>query len=229
METNSIASRSSGRRFSVRKLAGVLFLLITLLAVFLENITPLFIVLLYLAVFILFIVGEFVANEPEHSLIIDSQGLTFIHRRGRYFIPWNNVQRIDIPTTFQFPNTKKLNYIGIKLKRPREHYESVPLKLASRILIEQRELQGLVAKQACSGGSCDLGDVADQIYWTSDDGHNLDGLIAMYASRSDNLAKYLGFQVFISSEAFLEDIDIVLKKVSMAKNESNMYLNTRQP
>lgn len=222
-------SKLAGTRVPLRLLACIFVIVLLVIQVGFDITSPIVLIAAYSMCLILFLAGHILAGEPEHSLELNESGLRFNHKRGSFFVEWSNIQRVDIPSVFHFPESKNLNYIGIKLKEPLAHYESIPLRLASRILMEQRELQVMLAKEACSSGSCDLSKLTDQIEWQDKSGMRLAGLIAMYASRGEVSNQFLGFHIFISGESFVNDLDDVLKEIIVMKNRANIHINTRQP
>lgn len=222
-------SKLAGMRVPLRLLAFIFVIVLIFVQVGFDITSPIFLIGSYSMCLILFLAGHILAGEPEHSLELTDAGLRFNHKRGSFFVEWSNIQRVGIPSVFHFPESKSLNYIGIKLKEPLSHYESIPLRLASRMLIEQRELQVMSAKEACSSGSCDLSKLTDQIEWQDKSGMRLAGLIAMYASRSEVSNQFLGFHIFISGESFAKGLDDVLKEINVMKIKANVHINTRQP
>ncbi len=59
--------------------------------------------------------------EPEVSITLSPDGLSYHHRRGSLFIEWENVQRFDIPKSLDGLETIELPFIGIRLKKSTQY------------------------------------------------------------------------------------------------------------
>ena len=44
------------------------------------------------------LLGLLKTREPDHSLSISKENIDYQHRKGRWQLPWSNVQRIDVPS-----------------------------------------------------------------------------------------------------------------------------------
>ncbi|GAB2996204.1 DUF2982 domain-containing protein [Psychrosphaera aestuarii] len=225
----NMPSKVSSHLYIMRLIAFTVAAIFTLVFALFDVFNSKVLLIVYAVCIIAFFLGYIFSQEPENTLSLTEEGIKYNHKYGSVFLPWSNIQRIGIPTTYDFLSQKELNYIGIKLKHSVQHYESIPLRMASRVLLEQRELQTLIVKENCGKGGCSFESFVDQIEWTDKSGNKFEGLVAMYANRSELLSQYLGYHVFISGNAFHDEIDVVLNRLMSAKKLTNVHLNYRQP
>jgi len=167
------------------------------------------------------LLGFFKFTEPEHALKLTQNGFYYFHRRGEVYCPWSNVLRIDIPNLSEDFDGGDLNLIGIRFREPEEFYQSIPLRLASRILVEQRPLWFGAAKQSCQSGTCVPEEFIDSVEHKSDAGTHYKGLIAMFVYRYELLARLLGFQLYIPVSSCDESIYKLLNLLKEVKKESD--------
>ena len=138
--------------------------------------------------------------EPEITLIIDSKGLRYFHRRGEVKIEWENIQRFDQPRVSQGLESIDLPYIGIKLKAVGPVLDSISLRLASGLLTEQRPLL-----MTASAQEEDLSILEEQMSAEFspfiEDGDRYKGVLAMFGHRCQLLAQHLGFHIYLATDA----------------------------
>ena len=157
----------------------------------------------------LFSFGLELDRVPEVAITCHESGLIFHHKHGNINIGYENIVRVGVPTTYHPQQRLSLGYVGIKLRDPEKLYEILPLRLASRLLLEQKDLQISAGKEHCSTGRCDIDTLVDQIEWRSPSGIVYTGVIGMFANRSEVLNRELGFHFYISEQA----VDISVDKV----------------
>ena len=157
----------------------------------------------------LFMFGLELDRVPEVAITCCESELTFHHKHGNIKISYENIVRVDVPSTYHPQLRQRLSYVGIKLRDPEKLYEALPLRLASRLLLEQKDLQISAGKEHCSTGRCDIDTLVDQIEWRSPSGIIYTGVIGMFANRSEVLNRELGFHFYISEQA----VDITVDKV----------------
>lgn len=150
------------------------------------------------------ILGLAKVYEPETTLSLDEQGLSYFHRRGKVLINWDNIQRVDIPQVTQGLDTTELSYIGIKLKQLNPILDNISLRLAAGLLTEQRPLLVTAASQ--------LQDLATlEIYLGAEfsplvvDGDRYRGVLAMFGHRCVMLNTQLGYHLYIPHDSLDRD------------------------
>lgn len=146
------------------------------------------------------ILGLAKVYEPETTLSLDDKGLTYFHRRGKVFIGWDNIARVDIPRVTNGLDTIELSYIGIKLKHLNPILDNISLRLAAGLLTEQRPLLVTAASQ-----DADLATL--ETYLGAEfgplviEGDRYRGVLAMFGHRCVMLDTRLGYHLYIPHDS----------------------------
>jgi hypothetical protein len=130
--------------------------------------------------------------EPEFFLQYDAQGVCYQHRHGRWLLPWHSFLYSGIP---QY-NQHGLGYIGFKVTDYDSFLRQLPLRLAVRIMTEQRALYVEAVRRGCSSGQCASELLADNGQFCTAN-QQYSGIKAAFAHRMQQLSAQTGFDVFI--------------------------------
>lgn len=168
----------------------------------------------------LLLLGVLKNSEPKRFLRIDESTLTFYHRYGEFQCEWSLISRIDIPQINQLQGRQSFNYIGLRFDNREAFYDNFPLRLASRLLTEQRNLLLAVASNGCSTGQCVPEDFVDAAEYKMPNGRIYRGLIGMFANRCELLREHLGFQLYIPLSNSEKSPHEVLNLLKETKNQS---------
>ncbi|MGS0682954.1 DUF2982 domain-containing protein [Shewanella sp. 125m-7] len=137
--------------------------------------------------------------EPEVTVKLTSEGVSYFHRRGQFDITWDNIQRLDQPRVSQGLEILTLPYIGIKLKKVSPVLECISLRLAAGLLTEQRPLL-----MTASAQDEDLSTLENQMVEEFspfiEDNDRYKGVLAMFGHRCRILDTHLGYHLFISTD-----------------------------
>jgi len=118
--------------------------------------------------------------------------------KGGWVIKWTNVQKIGICTYAQEGWHQPLPWIGVKLKHYSPYLTSICPRVATEILLSQRALLYLGAKQHQQGQNFeDI--VLDSHAYLNSDGREFKGLLAMLANRMRYQREYYDYDIFIST------------------------------
>lgn len=134
--------------------------------------------------------------EPEVSVTLSAEGLSYHHRRGRLLIEWGNIQRFDSPKSRDGLETIELSFIGIRLKKINPVLDMIPGRLATGLLTEQRPL-------LMSAVTLDESLEALEDYLNSEftplliNGDRYRGVLAMFGHRCEMLNRNLGYHLYI--------------------------------
>jgi hypothetical protein len=172
----------------------------------------------------LILLGYLKKDEPQCRIKITDEGLTYYHRANSVFIEWQNISRMDIPTESRLEGGQSYEFIGIKVKDVEHFYDRFPLRLASRLLIEQRPLWLALAGKSCSSGQCVPEDFIDSIECKLSSNRIYNGLIAMFVHRAETLNRLLGFHFYISTKSLTLSPSKVL---NLLQDTKNTQLNTK--
>lgn len=130
--------------------------------------------------------------EPQYFLQYDSQGVQYLHRHGSWVLAWDGFLYSGVP---QY-NQQSMAYIGFKVTDYDSFLQQLPLRLAVRIMTEQRALYLEAVRQGCASGQCasellvegERFNTARQQY---------SGIKAAFAGRMQRLAAATGFELFV--------------------------------
>jgi len=143
--------------------------------------------------------------EPPVSIILSPKGLEYFHRRGKVFIEWHNIQRVDGVRVTQNMELIELPYIGFKLKHINPILDCISPRLAIGLLTEQRPLLMTAATQDEDLQSLEtyLGAEYTPLVVNGD---RYRGVLAMFGHRCQTLAEQLGYHVYLSTDCLDRDV-----------------------
>ncbi len=130
--------------------------------------------------------------EPQYFLHYDAKGVRYQHRHGSWHLSWHSFLYSGVPQL----NQQSLAYIGFRLTDYDGFLQPLPLRLAVRLMTEQRELYLAAIRQSCSSGQCASELLAESNnFSTSKQQYN--GVKAAFGWRMQQLNRQTGFDVFI--------------------------------
>jgi hypothetical protein len=151
------------------------------------------------AALVCLLIGYFKIREPNYSLEIARDFITYQHRLGSWRIQWDNLQRVDCPRVRHGLEHVPLEAVGFKIKNYTDFLTTISPRLATHLLMEQRPLLMQNADENCASGSCYEQSMFDDKAYVMEDGTVIKGIKAMLAHRMVELRKRLGFDIFIAS------------------------------
>ncbi len=157
------------------------------------------------AALVCLLVGYFKIREPDFSLEIAKDYITYQHRLGSWRIHWDNLQRVDCPKVRHGLEHVPLEAVGFRLKSYTDFLHTISPRLATHLLMEQRPLLMQNSDENCASGSCYEQSMFDDKPYVMEDGAVIKGVKAMLAHRMVELRKRLGFDIFIASSELDRD------------------------
>ncbi|GGF61540.1 DUF2982 domain-containing protein [Alteromonas lipolytica] len=145
------------------------------------------------------LIGWFKLREPEHSLAIGRDKVSYQHRCGQWKIAWDDIQRVDCPRVNRGLELATLDMVGFKLKRYDDFLLTISPRLASHIIIEQRPLLLHSQDTSCTTGGCYSNSLFEDKPYVLESGQTLTGIKAILANRMMAVREILGYDVFISA------------------------------
>lgn len=152
---------------------------------------------------IAFVMGFYKLREPQYSLEITKQAIIYYHRKGQWMIPWENIQRFDVPRIRKGLEHVELEMVGFRLREPENFLSDISPRLVTHLLMEQRPLVAQLIANNCNSGQCYGDDIMEDTKYKCSDGSMLSGVTAMFANRMKKLQQGLGYDIFLS----VNDID----------------------
>lgn len=153
-------------------------------------------VLLFLLLLLAIFVGYSKMTEPFYAVELNAQGVYYHHRRGSWLLPWQAFSMARVPTLAQIG---ELNFVGFKVTHYPAFLAHLPLRLAVKLLIEQRQLLIAALRQNCPTGTCP----SEMMLESADfhcDGLRYHGVLAMFAHRMRHFSRLLDAELFIPAE-----------------------------
>ncbi|WP_085300143.1 DUF2982 domain-containing protein [Cognaticolwellia mytili] len=169
-----------------------------------------------LACLVAIFIGLLKLVEPKHSLVLAPKILTFNHRHGRWQFNWQQISNIHCVTNTIGIAKEELNYVGVKLAAIDSIAENISLRLANRMIHEQKPLLQYCIKQQLI--SFEQGILNFEPYVLRN-GVVLKGPLAAFMHHSEVLHQALGAHLFISASNLNGSINdfVVLANNYLAK------------
>jgi len=149
-----------------------------------------------LACLVTIFIGLLKLAEPAYSLILSPETLTFHHRHGRWQFSWQQIRNIHAVTNTVGITRQELNYVGIKLSSIDTIATNISLRLANRMIHEQKPLLHYCIKQKLL--SFEQG-ILNFLPYVLSDGKVVKGPMAAFLHHSEALHQALGAHLFISA------------------------------
>ncbi|MGB2742654.1 MAG: DUF2982 domain-containing protein [Cognaticolwellia sp.] len=149
-----------------------------------------------LACIVTIFIGLLKLAEPAYSLIVAPKTLTFYHRHGHWQFNWQQIRNIHSVTNTVGITREELNYVGIKLNSIEAIANNISLRLANRMIHEQKPLIHYCIKQQLI--TFEQGVLNFEPYVLKD-GKIIKGPLAAFLHHSEVLHNALGAHLFISA------------------------------
>ena len=149
-----------------------------------------------LACLVTIFIGLLKLAEPVYSVILTSDSLTFYHRHGRWQFHWQQIRNIHCVTNTVGITRDELNYVGIKLISIDTIATCISLRLANRLIHEQKPLIQYCIKHRLI--SIEQGVLNFEPYILKD-GEIVRGPLAAFLHHSEILNQTLGAHIFIAA------------------------------
>lgn len=131
-------------------------------------------------------------TEPQYFLHYDANGVSYHHRHGCWHLPWQYFLYSGVPQL----NQQSMAYIGFRLTDYDGFLQPLPLRLAVRLMTEQRELYLAAVRQGCTSGQCASELLAENGHFSTGK-QQYNGVKAAFGWRMQQLNRQTGFDVFV--------------------------------
>lgn len=150
---------------------------------------------------IAFLIAWVKYREPQFSFLLSKSSICYQHKNGKWVLPWDNIQRVDVPHVSSGLERKSLHMVAIKVKDYAPLLENISPRLMSNILMEQRPLlfhnMPSANSENCSSGSCYSDELLEDDIYKDAQGKIYKGITAMFANRMTKLRQRLGYDLYI--------------------------------
>jgi hypothetical protein len=153
----------------------------------------------WLIIFILLTLAAYVGysklTEPDVMLQLDDKGVVFFHKYGHWRLPWQDLMYAQLVEI----EGKPLNFVGFRLSSYTEFLAGISLRLALRLLIEQRPLLVAALGAGCKNGQCPTS-MLEQLPDFKHNGISYRGVLGLFAQRMDHFRKLLQLDILIPAD-----------------------------
>lgn len=217
---NSVQVRSAvSRGGGAIVLASTVLLIVLALGLFFLPQLELWYALLMLGAIMGIVIGWARLAEPVFFLQYDQHGVRYQHRHGSWSLPWSSLLYSGVPNL----NEQPMAYIGFRLTAYEPFLQTLPLRLAVRIMTEQRALYMEAVRQACASGMC-----ASELLNESTDfraGATVyKGIKAAFGRRMQHLLKATGYDLLIPVQMNAEQAQQLCRHIN--QNRLQLIHNT---
>ncbi|NMR24456.1 DUF2982 domain-containing protein [Pseudoalteromonas sp. NEC-BIFX-2020_015] len=172
-------------------------------------------------------VGFLKTQEPFYSLIIAEQYLRYEHKYGYWALTHANFNHAGIPKTDQTLEKLELNAVGIKLNDTDEFLLQLSPRIAGKLLIEQRHLFMQAVQKHCKNGNCPSEWLSEDNFYTSTNGRNFNGLIAMFANRMRHLQQLTGYDLLLPASVLDRNIWDFCQSLNTWKRNPRVFIESQ--
>lgn len=153
----------------------------------------------WLIIFILLSLAAFIGysklTEPAVMLQLDDKGVVFFHKYGQWRLPWQDLMYAQLVEI----EGKTLNFVGFRLSSYTEFLAGISLRLALRLIIEQRPLLVAALGAGCKNGQCPTS-MLEQLPEFKHNGISYRGVLGLFAQRMDHFRKLLQLDILIPAD-----------------------------
>ncbi|MEE1999872.1 DUF2982 domain-containing protein [Alkalimonas sp. MEB108] len=207
------AYKASGNEGGAKTMlvSGAIFVLLVLYSwLFVEQANPM-LAICFIAASIGIYTGWAKLAEPLHGIVCDDSGVRYHHKRGSWLLPWQAFSHCSPQPDLEH----EVNYIAFKVTDMHAFLQHLPLRLAIKLMMEQRALWFAVLKEKCPQGQCATEWLAEKDRFSTPQ-KQYDGVLAMFANRMQKLGQFAGFELFIPvncidvpAEQFCKEVNLM--------------------
>ena len=203
---------SNSRGGAVLMLSSSVVLLLLVLSLLLSEQLQWYQAVLFVITLLALFAGWAKLSEPRFFLQCDELGIRYLHRRGSWLLPWHSVLYCAVPQS----NEQSLSFIAFKLRHYDVFLQQLPLRLAVRIMTEQRALYVEAVRQSCSSGTCASELLAEQEHFNTGRAQ-YNGIKAAFAHRMQRLAATIGFELYVPITLAEDEAKQVCRKINQLR------------
>lgn len=152
--------------------------------------------------------------EPRYFLQTSQMGITYSHRLGYWQLSWQGFLYSGVAHNQQ----QALGYIGFKVTDVDAFLQQLPLRLAVRLMTEQRALYVEAVRQQCDSGQCisDLMAETDAFVTAK---QRYTGIKAAFAYRMLHVARLTGFELLIPVSMTPQQAQQLCKQINQLRQQ----------
>ncbi len=175
---------------------------------------------LLLASCVAIFIGLLKIAEPQHSIILNTEKISFYHRHGTWQILWQKIRNIHAVTNTVGITREELNYVGITLSSIDVLANKISLRLANRLIHEQKPLIQYAIKRNLI--TFQQGIINFEPFQLKN-GEIIRGPLAAFLHHSQILHQAYGAHLYISANNLNSSIDsfVVLANKYLSNNKAN--------
>jgi len=172
------------------------------------------------ASFMVLFVGLLKCLEPPISYLITPETISYYHRSGHWYLPWEDILRIGDIRADVLGQHVQLPYLGIRVNSLTNIAQTISPRLANKLLHEQQELLMLAVKNH----EIDLQDGMINFEPFELNGVTYKGPVAAWLYRAEELNKAYGYHLYLPESSFDRGL---IEFLGLLK-ECHHYINSHQ-
>lgn len=184
------SASSGGARLLLASITSLILLLLYT-ALLADNFSGM-LAIAYIAALLGIFLGWAKLAEPKYSLVCEPEGVRYCHRQGSWCLAWSAFSYCAVPSI----EGRELAYIGFKVTNLDALLSGMPVRLAVKIMTEQRALYLEAVRQSCASGQC-----ATELLREKDQFKTRDaiyhGVKAVFAQRMLRLSEATGLELMV--------------------------------
>lgn len=212
-----IKAKSKHNAYSLVLIGIVALLLMLLLSKFYWQDAKLVLIFLISVCLVTIFIGCVKILEPDNSVILTAQTLTYQHKYGRWQLYWPDIAHINQISETIYLDRVLLPYLGIKLNNLDNLISTLSPRLASRLIHEQRPLIHFCLQH----NLLTLEEVTINFTPYLHNKIRLTGPIAAFLHHSTALKKAFGYDLYLPASALDRDCQAFASMLSHYKNSVN--------
>lgn len=170
-------------------------------------------VILFLLLLITAAVGYYKLTEPLYLLELNDQGVLYHHRYGNWLLPWDAFSHVRV---VELIGQGPLPFVGFKVTDIDKFLTHLPLRLAVKLLVEQRHLFISALRYNCATGQCPSQFMQEMGAFQSKQ-HLYTGVQAMFAHRMQGCSELFGLELFIPTQGLPMPVDEFCRQVNQRR------------
>lgn len=164
--------------------------------------------------------------EPDTSLEISPEFIRYLHFRGSWELPWEDLVRFGVPIITRGLKQHQTPYLGLKLRRYDRFLSQLSPRLAVHLIHQQRALmmQALRSEMPAHRSYTDYIEMTD--FYTCENGKSYRGLLATFAVRMTLMREMLGYDIFIPQNALDRPLDEFISHLKDLQATRGLHLTS---
>ncbi|MBQ4833965.1 DUF2982 domain-containing protein [Pseudoalteromonas sp. MMG010] len=173
------------------------------------------------------LIGFLKTQQPYNNIELNHDEFIYYHKFGCWRLKASNIRYCGVP---KMADGTAINALGIRVNNIDELLMNISIRLAGKLLIEQRNLFLQIAQKNCKIGNCPSKWLIEESNYKSKAGYKYSGLLAMFANRTALIKEFTGYDLLLLASELDTDVCDVSNRLNKWKYNPQQFikLNTKQ-